>query len=729
MKDDAPLQAVRQVVPQPLNRTEASEAAGMDLLEILAILLDAKWWILSITTGVVLLAALYAFTATPIYQANVIIQIQEDDINKQSSRLNATPDGLFVTTAPTEAEVNIMTSRAVVMPVVKKLHLNIAVGRDCPPVIGCLFARDDSVSATVTRFETQSYLQPFTLRAGANHTYALYSKDGDRVLTGTVGKLAVSDNGQTELYVQALSAPAGTSFTLTKIPVQLKATTLGARLSAAQLGEETGVVELTLNGSAPVRIKEILNAVADQYLKLNIAAKSAQARESLEFITGQLPGLKAKLNAAETALSDYRVKYGAVDLGLQAKSLLSRAAQLHDQLSQLKLKEAELAQRYDPKFRTYAALLEQKKRIKAQLSALEAQINHLPMQQQKNAQLKRAVMVYDELYTAMLRKAQDLRVAQAGTLGNVRIVDHAVTPIRPIKPKNELVIAMGLMMGLTLGALAAFAKRIMAVGIRDPASLESAFRVPLFAVVPHSKTQAAIDRKARKARSKQLPLLVRAQKNDLAVEAMRSLRTSLHSVTQGLERSVLTIGGASPGPGKSFLSANLAHLIAQAGKRVLLVDADLRKGHLNDYFGISRTPGLAEILSGQAQLGEVVDASSEPGLDFVATGSLPTYPSELFLTPRFEKFIAEASGKYHVVLLDIPPYLAVSDGFIVARNASANFLLVQNARNTQEEIALVINRLQQNAVRLTGFIYNDFGYDASGYAYRGYGARYHYRYE
>src|SRR5690606_10465412 len=131
-----------------------------------------------------------------------------------------------------------------------------------------------------------------------------------------------------------------------------------------------------------------------------------------------------------------------------------------------------------------------------------------------------------------------------------------------------------------------------------------------------------------------------------------------------------------PGPGKSFVSANLAHLMAQAGQQILLVDADLRKGRLNDYFGINRTPGLSEILLGQVSLEEVVKEDSQRGLNLVATGSLPSNPSELLLGPLFEKFIIEASSKYDLVLLDIPPYLAVSDGFIVARHAKANFLLI-----------------------------------------------------
>src|SRR5699024_8107457 len=114
---------------------------------------------------------------------------------------------------------------------------------------------------------------------------------------------------------------------------------------------------------------------------------------------------------------------------------------------------------------------------------------------------------------------------------------------------------------------------------------------------------------------------------------------SVYFTMLGMERRILTIGGASPGPGKSFVSANLAHLMAQSGQRVLLVDADLRKGQLNDYFGVGRTPGLSEILSGQAQLDDVVKADSQPGLNFVATGSLPANPSELLLAPIFEKFI------------------------------------------------------------------------------------------
>ncbi|HET8701713.1 MAG TPA: polysaccharide biosynthesis tyrosine autokinase [Nitrococcus sp.] len=728
MNDNVPA----QIVPRPPDPAETPEATGRDLREILAVLLDAKWWIISITVGVVLLSTLYVFFATSIYRADALIQIEEQSDNNPLVRMGTALGGLFAITAPAAAEINIMTSRSVLMPVVRKLHLDITAKRKCLPVIGCRFARGDSASVTVTRFQAVDYQRPFILKAGANQSYALYSSQDKRVLTGTVGKPAASANGQTKLYVQALSAPVGTSFALTKIPVQLAAAQLGQRLSVAQLGEKTGVIQLALDGAHPVRIKQILNAIANQYLKQNVAAKSAQARESLAFINKQLPDLKAKLSAAETALSDYRVKRGTVDISQQTASLLTHNVELQGQLSQLKLKEAELAQKFNPKFPTYAALRQQEADVKSQLSSLEDQINHLPKQQQQYVRLKRDVTVYDALYTTLLRKAQDLRVAQAGTVGNVRIVDYAVTPIIPIKPKGKLDIALGLMMGLLLSVLVAFLKRMLSVSIRDPDSLEPTFGAPLYAVIPHSKVQAAIERKTRSSQTagaaKKMTLLARTQKDYLAVEAMRSLRTSVYFALLGMERPVLTIGSASPGPGKSFVSANLAHLMAQSGQRVLLVDADLRKGHLNNYFGIGRTPGLSEVLSGQMQLDDVVKVDSQPGLNFVSTGSLPQNPSELLLAPIFEKFIIEASDKYDVVLLDVPPYLAVSDGLIVARHAKVNFLLVGDRENTRREIAYVVSRLQHNDIRLTGFIYNDFGRYGSGYIHRSYGARYQYHY-
>lgn len=729
--------AAMQVVPLPPNPAEPSETTGRDLRELVAVLLDAKWWIISITTGVVLLSVLYAFFATPIYRADALIQIEEKGGNYPLASMGSALGGLFATAAPAETEINIMTSRSVLMPVVRDLHLNIIAEPNCLPVIGCLFARGDLGSVTVTRFQAPDYRQPFILKAGANQNYALYSPEGDRVLTGKVGKPAASADGQMELYIQALSAPAGASFTLTKIPVQLEVTALRQRLIAAELaqeGKETGTVQLTLDGPDPARVKQILNAITDQYLQQNIAAKSAEARESLAFINKQLPDLKAKLNAAETALSNYRVKRGTVDISQQTASLLAHNVELQGRLSQLRLKEAELAQKFNPKFPTYAALRQQEADIKNQLSSLEDQINHLPKQQQQYVRLKRDVTVYDALYTTLLSKAQDLHIAQAGTVGNVRIIDHAVTPIIPIKPKKALAIALGLMLGLILGVLIAFLKRMLSVSIRDPDSLEPVFGAPLYAVIPHSKAQAAIGRKAKNHRkegtAKELTLLARAQKDHFAVEAMRSLRTSVYFAMLGMERPVLTIGGASPGPGKSFVSANLAHCMAQAGQQVLLVDADLRKGHLNDYFGIDRTPGLSEILSAQAQLDDVVKADdSQPGLNFLATGSLPPNPSELLLGPLFEKFIVEASSKYDLVLLDIPAYLAVSDGFIVARHATVNFLIIGDRQNTRSEITHVVKRFQHNGIHLTGFIYNGFGRHGSAYAYRSYGVRYQYRYE
>jgi tyrosine-protein kinase Etk/Wzc len=759
--------------------------SDLDFHVLLALVLDAKWLIASIAAAVLLLTVLYAIFATPVYRADVLLQVNENNAVFQPGPTGELAAKLENQAPPAAAEIAIMRSRYVIGQAVDKLGLTITAEPDYLPLIGPSIARHyngerpappflwfsshawggEQLKVTRLNIPRDWLNHPLTLIAGADGGYTFFGPDGEKLLIARVGRLAylnasasgrgqgegnrnqaalphnppsqssstkrkraraTGDGNQISLFVSKLSARPGTHFTITKRPRLTVIKSLQKKLSISETDKGTNIVNVSLAGSDPQQVVATLNAIAAAYVHQNAQNNTEQAHESLKFLKTQLPKLKAKLNAAQTALSQYQTRHQALDVSADTKALLDRMSNIQKQLSQLTLKQTEMSGRFNAAYPGLHAMRAQIASIQQIKAQLDARIDDIPKAQQQIVRLRRNVDVDNSLYMALLTQAQQLRVTQAGAVGNARIIDRAAVPMRPVKPRKALVIMIGLMLGLILGVLIAFIKKALVGDIRDPDSLEPEFGVPLYAVIPFSKTQAAI---ARETRGNQLPLLARAQNNDLAMEAIRGLRATLHIIMQGTERTVLTIGGASPGPGKSFVLANLAHLIAQSGRRVLLVDSDLHKGHLNDYFGYGHTPGLSEILSGQAELDEVVRADSTPGLNFVATGSLPSDPSELLLTSRFEKFIAEASDKYDVVLLDVPPYLAVSDGFIIARYAKVNFLLVRDGGNTRREIAHVIHRLQQCNVQLTGFIYNGFDGHGFDYAHRGYGAPYRYRYE
>jgi tyrosine-protein kinase Etk/Wzc len=211
---------------------------------------------------------------------------------------------------------------------------------------------------------------------------------------------------------------------------------------------------------------------------------------------------------------------------------------------------------------------------------------------------------------------------------------------------------------------------------------------------------------------------------ELAVESLRSLRTSLHFAMLEARNNVLMISSPSPGAGKSFVSSNLAVIIAQTGKRVLLIDADMRKGYLHKNFGLQPKHGLSDTLAARLKCTEVINHTEVRNLDFISCGFVAPNPSELLMHDNFNKMLTELSPLYDLILVDTPPILAVTDATLVGRQAGTCLLVTRFGLTTVKEIEACKRRLGQNGVVIKGAIFNGVlrkastaDYDCAAYGY------------
>ena len=231
-------------------------------------------------------------------------------------------------------------------------------------------------------------------------------------------------------------------------------------------------------------------------------------------------------------------------------------------------------------------------------------------------------------------------------------------------------------------------------------------------------------------KGKVIPLLAKADPKDLAIEALRSFRTSLQFVTLDAKNNILTIMGISPSVGKSFVSSNFAYLLAEAGKKVLLIDGDIRRGHLRDYFKISKLKGLSDVVVGQCSLESVLlKGTLTETLDFLPAGTYPPNPSELLMSHQFHELLQKVSKLYDHVIIDTAPILAVTDAAIIAQQAGANFMVVASNKHEPAEVDMALRRLQTNGVTLSGSIFNFTEQSSHIYGYHGYGYNYKYKYQ
>ena len=722
---------------------EADPGEELDLLRLLGTLVDARWLIACTTVLALLAGGAYAFLSPPVYEANTLIQVEENAPGAEAALVDAA--SLFDVRSPASAEMEILRSRMVVGGAVDTLGLHITAAPRYVPVIGAWLARradglsqpgflglpgyvSGTESIRIDALALPDFLQrrPLTLTASGEAGWQLAAEDGRPLVQGRVGVPVefTVDGRPARILVGSLQGRPGAQFDVMQRSRLSVIQSLQARLAIAEKGRQSGVIAISLQGTDPGEISRILRTIGDRYVSQNVERKAAEAEKTLAFLDRFLPELKRRLESSESSYNRFRNQAGTFDLGNEGRLALDRSAQIEARLMELQQRRRELASRFTDQHPEMRVIDGQIGAIRRELAELAGRVRALPSVEQELLRLTREMKVNAELYTSLLNSAQQLQLVKEGKVGNVRVVDAAVTAPQPVKPRKSLILALGLVLGLMAGVALAVLRNMLRPAIRDAADIEGGCGIPVFATVPHSVAQERLDDRIR-ARAPGRHLLAHLHPDDACVESLRSLRTALQFALLDARNNIVMITGPAPGLGKSFTSVNFAAVMGLGGKRVLLVDADLRRGHVHQYFGIERGPGLSELVTGEGRLEAVLHRQVSEGVDLLTTGTLPPNPGELLLSPAMGALLQQLSGQYDLVLVDTPPVLPVSDAQALGVQVGAVFFVVRADLSTVGELQEAAARLAQAGVPVNGAILNDL--DLRKHRYR-YGGRYRYRY-
>ncbi|MDI3440099.1 polysaccharide biosynthesis tyrosine autokinase, partial [Erwinia sp. V90_4] len=686
------------------------DSSGFDLAHLVGQLIDHRWIIVAVTALFMLMGTLYSLFATPIYSADAMVQVESKNANTVLNDLTQ----MMPNSQPASAtEVEIVTSRMVLGKTVQDLGLDVLVQEDFFPLIGKGLSRmmgNKPAQIAISRMKVPAVWEKrqLTVEVDGPDSYTV-SKDGDELFKGKVGQF--EQHGDVTMLVSDIKADEGTSFTVTKLSDLQAIKLVSSNLTVADMGKDTGVLGLTYNGEDPQQISLVLNQIINNYLYQNVERKSEEAEKSLEFLKHQLPEVRAKLDQAEDKLNSYRRQNDSVDMSLEAKSALDSSVSIQSQLNELTFREAEVSQLFKKDHPTYRALLEKRQTLEDQQKKLNGKISQMPQTQQEIVRLTRDVQAGQEIYMQLLNRQQELNISKASTVGDVRIIDHAETAGTPVAPKKLLLIAASLIVGLVVSVGVILLKALFHHGIDNPEQLEE-LGLSVYASVPLSDWQRKKDAEAlakRGLKAKADPhntLLALGNPTDLSIEAIRSLRTSLHFAMMEAKNNILMITGASPGIGKTFISTNLATLVAQAGQKVLFIDGDMRRGYTHDLLGAETKSGLSNILSGKTPLSSELVQHGPYGFDFIARGQVPPNPSELLMHNRMSELLDWASKNYDLVLIDTPPILAVTDASIIGKMAGTSLMVARFETNTVKEVEFSYKRFAQNGIDIKGVILN-----------------------
>jgi tyrosine-protein kinase Etk/Wzc len=718
----------------------ATVPATSDAKAYLKLLLSHKLGLILATLLGLGLAWLYLISTEPVFETSALVEVVErgnilDDDGGAATDWNA----------PTiNEEANRLRSRRVLQPVVDNYDLRtVSAARRVPvlsdlaeriPAIGNSIAGLDAAKGyawqdtalTIAELDVPRRMEDsaLTLTALEGNQYSL-AYDGNMLIdSGSIGERMQVEmgNGDTVMItVDALTARPGVEFDVVRQSLEEAINGLRTQLSTETSDSKSRMITVKLAGHDPDRIAELTNAIVTEYQAVRLGSENLATRTELELYEVDLPRVEGELRDAERALSEFRRNSGSFDEGEQTRAKIRQLDKLETQLIDLQIERDELKGRYTD---VHPSLRKHDKEIaviQQAINTIAGTISARPDTQRELSVLEQEVTTKLSLFTEMNENLQRLRVAQAGNVGSVDIYDPALAPRNPISPNAALAIVGAVLSTLFLYLLWLTLRSALTTQINDQESLERASGLPVYMNIPKSAAQkriasgpAIVDPRRllpgssspeEVARSQVLAI---AKPDDYSVENLRGLRSMLEDVMAGADNNILMVTSPLPSMGKSFVSLNLSVLLAQAGRRVLLIDADYQRGQLHKSLGLPVGPGLPEVVRGKSELRETVRATSVQNLFCIPRGFTGDagIGMEMPSDKEFAAFMQVVAPRFDIAIIDTPPVLSVATAASLGRHAGSTIMVVKEGEVKEPQLNESIKRLMFSGVRVSGCILN-----------------------
>jgi tyrosine-protein kinase Etk/Wzc len=721
----------------------STEDSELSFFDILSQLLARKWLIVIATFLGAIVGVFVANLPPDVFRARAVVYFEQTETTAAlPEELTGQALGLpRQNLRGMQTEFHIIKSRLILRDVAEKLNLDWNVLPVKVPKIGDLIMRRNL--PLIGGFIPTRYARPgdrlelgdLNIPADQRHVrlrivslgdeqFEIWA-EGEKLAQGVVGSRIILEEAKISLLIKHLSAPAGREFLIWQ-------SNLKSGISIAKNGltirqrKGSQIIDFTYVNRDRQLAKNVVNAVVASYEAYKLTRRSAAIDQGILFIDNKLPEIRAGLKQANTTLRQYRQNQQA-ELSGGTQDLLLRAVALEAELEELAFQEEQLAKRVTKNHPQYQTLLTRQSHSRQRLEDLRATITELPETEQKLLGLTEKVAIATQLERKMLERIEQLQVAKASTVSAVQLLEPADGAGR-IGPDRRTPIIIGFIGGFLLAALAVLGLNFSRRGIDDAAIIET-LGLPLFATigwVPGLKNN-------RKGTGVETYTLAESDPMNLVIESLRGLRTGLQFSLATASSKSLLITSCAPSDGKSFVALNLATVWGQSGEKVLLIDADMRRGVQNRHFDLPRKPkGLTDFLAGQASLEDVVHHDAGKQIDFIPAGSYPPNPSELLASPVFDKLLQESTEHYDMVILDAAPALAVTDPGIIGQKTGMTLLAIRHMVTTATEVRASLKTLATSGVVPSGAIMTQFNpaksrYGKYGNKYQYYGG-YHYDY-
>jgi len=701
-----------------------NDSDDIDLMALLFAILRGWKTILFFALLGLLIGVLYSRYETLIFQSDALIQIEATSGGGISALGASISDLVPSEGSPAQTEAQLIQSRMVLKPVVDLLNLSIRLSDPNVDAIdkiltnriytqeslpkGVLLVTSDG-NAQIGQFDvSDSYLdKSFTLVRSADGFTLTDGFDDFKGQLNTPHRFR-GTNGTIEIIVNDLPA-TDYPIQLTKQSLQNTTDALKSALTVSEVGKQTGIIQLSMIGTNQDQISRVLRQIVLSYIDQNNSRGSEETTKTIKFMETQIPDLRQKLEESEALFNQFRTENNTIDINQEASILVGENSRIDNQLSELRLKKADLTTYYTEEHPLVIQIDDQIEELQSRIQEIDSRVEALPEIQREFLQLSEDVGINREIYLSMLKNYQQLQIAKAGQVGFARIIDLPISTYRAIAPKKLQIIILALLLGAMLGTMLVLLKNLLRNVVKDPERLEAKTGVPVIATIPRSLVLTRLDK------TKKLPsrLLAYADNNSLSYEAIKSLRTSLlfgmpAERRTGQRAQVIVITGESPGVGKSFISSNLSEVFAQLDKKILIIDADMRLGELHKVFNMSQDDGLADYLQQDSHtLADIVHPTSLDNVDFIPRGKQPHNPASLLSSDKLGTLMTELNAHYDYIVIDSAPVLAASDAIIISQYADKVLMVTRYDKSIEGQLVYAVKQFSKANIRVDGIVLND----------------------
>ena len=454
-----------------------------------------------------------------------------------------------------------------------------------------------------------------------------------------------------------------------------------------------GLLEFSMINSDPEYARYILNVANSTYIEQNVSRSAQEARNSLNFLDQSIEKVESRLKGSTDKLNDFKESSIPYELSLEAQTKLQTLVEIENAISEINIREQEISQVYRENHPVYRTLLQQKEVLESRKSKLNAEIGELPSTERDFIELSREVDINQKTLETMLNRKLELEVVEASTTGNIRVIDEPYIIKYPVSPRPIRNLALAILFAGFLSLMYIFLREYFFKRLVSPSDLsEFENYAPVLGVVPN------------------------ADENETSfVESFRNIITNFQ--LNDLNNQSILISGPTSGIGKSFISYHFAKTLSKLGRKVLLVDFDLRRGDLHELFNVDRSTGMNDHVNPQI-------LKIDDNLDFIARGSKLKMIFTIVNSPKVRDMFTELKEKYDHIIIDTPPLLSVSDAKILSEYCDQFFMVARQRVTSKNDLQFALENIDDVKEKLSGIVFNDFKATSGYYGYDYYSYKY-----